>query len=228
MALLQSLKLGTDYTGILTLEHSAEYLLTDIKTLKYLCKRYRIPISCLRYACEKYKSKSIRWVLSLFLTARKNVKLNVLHFTGEHPVVIKADEDVYFSLWAYTRLYVEKDMSKRVLVKMIDLMDISDEGTYPIRQVCSHTPDTLDGFGYLGLLVGIITGTHTESEIRSMELRGSESKRLPNPVRRLTREVDVRPNRLVGEGKVYERRLGLNIQGLTDEETEEVEPFFGG
>lgn len=228
MALLRSLELGSGYMGTLTLEHPAGCLLSDRKTLEYLCQRYKIPCKCLVYACEKYKTKSIRWILSLFLTARKNIMLRDLHIQNESLVALKVGDTTYFSLWRYTRQYVEAEMAQKVLNKMVDLMDLSNEDTYPIRQVCSHKPDAPAEFGYLGLLVGILTGTHEESEIPSMKNKSLTSKHLsgvvgePKPRRAL--KSDIRPNRVGVDGKVTTKRVGLNIPGLTDDETEEVEP----
>ena len=229
MALLRSLELGSGYRGTLTLEHPAGYLLSDRKTLEYLCQRYKIPCKCLVYACKKYKTKSIRWILSLFLTLRKNIMLRGLHIQNERLVALKVGGTTYFSLWHYTRQYVEEEMAHEVLNKMVDLMDLSNEDTYPIRQVCSHKPDAPAKFGYLGLLVGIITGTHAESEIPSMENKSLTSKHL-----RVTGESkprgalksDIKPNRVEVDSKVATKRVGLNIPGLTDDETEEVEPFL--
>ena len=228
MALLRSLELGSGYMGTLTLEHPAGYLLSDRKTLEYLCQRYKIPCKCLVYACKKYKTKSIRWVLSLFLTARKNIMLRGLHIQNERLVTLKVDGTTYFSLWRYTRQYVEAEMAHKVLNKMVDLMDLSNEDTYPIRQVCSHKPDAPAKFGYLGLLVGILTGTHAESEIPSMENKSLTSKHLSRvtgePKPRGVLKSDIRPNRVGVDSKVATKRVGLNIPGLTDDETEEVEP----
>lgn len=225
MELLHSLKLGSGYKGTLTLEHPAGYLLLYRETLKYLCQRYKIPCKCLIYACKKYKTKSIRWVLSLFLTARKNIMLNGLHIQNERLVSLKVGGTTYFSLWHYTRQYVEEEMAKKVLNKMVDLMDLSDEDTYPIRQVCSHKPDAPAEFGYLGLLVGIITGTHSESEIPSMRNKSLVSKHLSEVTGEPKPRGTIRPNRVVGaDSKVATKRVGLNIPGLTDDETDEVEP----
>lgn len=230
MELLRSLKLGSGYRGTLTLEHPAGYLLSDRKTLEYLCQRYKIPCKCLVYACEKYKTKNIRWILSLFLTSRKNIMLRGLHIQNERLVALKVDGTTYFSLWHYTRQYVEAEMAHRVLNKMVDLMDLSSEDTYPIRQVCSHKPDAPAKFGYLGLLVGILTGTHSESEIPSMENKGLISKHLSRvtgePKPRGALKSDIRSNRVGVDSKVATKRVGLNIPGLTDDETEEVELFL--
>lgn len=230
MALLRSLELGSGYMGTLTLEHPAGYLLSDRKTLEYLCQRYKIPCKCLVYACKKYKTKSIRWVLSLFLTLRKNIMLRGLHIQNERLVALKVGGTTYFSLWHYTRQYVEEEMAHEVLNKMVDLMDLSNEDTYPIGQVCSHKPDAPDKFGYLGLLVGILTGTHAESEIPSMENKSLTSKPLSRvagePKPRGALKSDIRPNRVGVDSKVATKRVGLNIPGLTDGETEEVEPFL--
>lgn len=228
MELLRSLELGSGYKGTLTLEHSAGYLLFDRKTLEYLCQRYKIPYKCLVYACEKYGTKSIRWVLSLFLTARKNIMLRGLHIQNEGLVTLTVGGTTYFSLWHYTRQYVEEEMAKKVLNKMVDLMDLSDKDTYPIRQVCSHKPDAPAKLGYLGLLVGILTGTHSESEIPSMEkINKHLSEVTGEPKPRGALKPDVRPNRVVGvNSKVATKRVGLNIPGLTDDETDEVESFL--
>lgn len=226
MALLRSLELGSGYKGTLTLEDSAGYLLSDKETLKYLCQRYKIPCKCLVYACKKYRTKSIRWVLSLFLTVRKNLMLKGLHIQNERLVALKVGGTTYFSLWHYTRQYVEEEMAKKVLNKMVDLMDLSDEGTFPIRQVCSHKPDAPAKFGYLGLLVGILTGTHSESEIPSMEDKSLISKHLSRVTGEPKPRGTVRPNRVGADSKVAIKRVGLNIPGLTDDETDEVEPFL--
>ncbi len=221
MELLRSLRLGSGYKGTLTLEHPAGYLLSYRETLKYLCQRYKIPCKCLIYACKKYKTKSIRWVLSLFLTARKNLMLNGLHIQNERLVSLKVGGTIYFSLWHYIRQYVEEEMAKKVLNKMVDLMDLSDEDTCPIRQVCSHKPDAPSEFGYLGLLVGILTGTHAESEIPSME---KINKHLSRVTGEQKPRGTVRPNRVVGtDSKVATKRVGLNIPGLIDDETDEVD-----
>ena len=227
MELLRSLKLGSGYKGTLTLEHPAGYLLSYRETLKYLCQRYKIPCKCLVYACKKYKTKSIRWVLSLFLTARKNIMLKGLHIQNERLVALKVGGITYFSLWHYTRQYVEEEMAQKVLNKMVDLMDLSNEDTYPIRQVCSHKPDAPAKFGYLGLLVGILTGTHSESEIPSMKNKSLIGKHLSGVIGEPKPRGTVRPNKVVGvDSKVATKRVGLNIPGLTDDETDEVESFL--
>lgn len=222
MTVLRSLELGSGYKGTLTLEHAAGYLLLDRKTLEYLCQRYKIPRKCLIYVCEKYETRSIRWVLSLFLTARKNIMLNGLHIQDERLVSLKVGDTTYFSLWRYTRQYVE-EMAQKVLNKMVDLMDLLDEDTYPISQVCSHKPDAPAEFGYLGLLVGILTGTHSESEIPSMKNKSLVSKHLSRVTGEPKPRGTVRPNRVRADSKVATKRVGLNIPGLTDDETDEVE-----
>ena len=118
-------------------------------------------------------------------------------------------------------------MAKKVLNKMVDLMDLSDEDTCPIRQVCSHKPDAPAEFGYLGLLVGILTGTHSESEIPSMKNKSLISKHLSGVTGEPRTRGTVRPNRVVGtDSKVATKKVGLNIPGLTDDETDEVESFL--
>lgn len=177
---------------------------------------------------QEVQDKNIRWVLSLFLTARKNIMLNGLHIQNERLVSFKVGGTTYFSLWHYTRQYVEEEMAQKVLNKMVDLMDLSNEDTYPIRQVCSHKPDAPAKFGYLGLLIGILTGTHSESEIPSMENKSLISKHLSRvtgePKPRGALKSDVRPNRVGADSKVATKRVGLNVPGLTDDETDEVEP----
>lgn len=152
--------------------------------------------------------------------------LNGLHIQDERLVALKVGDTTYFSLWRYTRQYVEEEMAQKVLNKMVDLMDLSDEdGTSPISQVCSHKPDAPAKFGYLGLLVGILTGTHSESEIPSMENKSLVSRHLSRVTGEPKTRGAVRPNRVVGaDSKVATKktkRSGLNIPGLTDDETDE-------
>ena len=105
-------------------------------------------------------------------------------------------------------------------------MVLSDEDTYPIRQVCSHKPDAPAKFGYLGLLVEILTGTHAESEIPSMENKSLVSKHLSGVTGEPKPRGTIRPNRVVGTDSRVTKRVGLNIPGLTDDETDEVESFL--
>lgn len=124
--------------------------------------------------------------------------LNGLHIQNERLVALKVGGTTYFSLWHYTRQYVEEEMAKKVLNKMVDLMDLSDEGTFPIRQVCSHKPDAPAKFGYLGLLVGILTGTHSESEIPSMRNKSLISKHLSGGSRRTKTKRNRKTEQSVG------------------------------